>query len=82
MLFYLGPIEGVDKQFSRGYDLVKKIIFQALELNGEAPEGGKDTTDYVALLKKLIDPNIGDMEMKPTLKLLMEGTYIHVLILK
>ena len=51
------------------------VLLQALELNGEAPTPVEDSTDYVALLKKLIDPNIGDMEMKPTLKLLMEGNY-------
>lgn len=51
------------------------VLLQALELNGEAPTPVMDSTDYVALLKKLIDPNIGDMEMKPTLKLLMEGNY-------
>merc|ERR1711872_1011018 len=55
---------------------------KAMELNGdapaqdntEAPPSIEDNTDYVALVKALIDPDISDKDVKPLLTKLMEGT--------
>jgi hypothetical protein len=44
------------------FDVNWVLRVKALVLNGEAPNGqqepAEDTTDYVALLKKMLDPNI------------------------
>lgn len=54
--------------------LQQQFKLKVMELKGE-PLPPPDDTDYVALLRKLIDPNISDGEYKPTMnKLLMEGT--------
>jgi len=57
--------------------LQQQFKLKVMELKGEPlpPAAAPDDTDYVALLEKLLDPNISDGEYKPTMnKLLIEGT--------
>jgi len=45
---------------------------KVMEINGETPV--EDNTDYVELVRKLIDPNISDQDVKPLLIQLNTGT--------